>query len=289
MTREIITLTPAHAEELLKTNYEKQRRLSVGYAATIARDIVNGKWNGKLANNAIIISDTGKLLDGQHRCKAVIIADKPIEIEVVRGMPEEWFNMIDGGKPRSAVDFVNTKYRNKVTALARFAVCVKAGMPIATAVNGRTKNFNKHSVQATRSEVLEEVRNNEELLVKLCEYANSIRSAFYGGNATAYADALYLIAYECDFNNLGVIKLFVDELTKDYSEFAIVNDGKKRIARKIMSAKVSRTTVHNEELITIILAIFDKLNDGGALPTRTEYIKNRYNAMIKSKCQEAIQ
>jgi hypothetical protein len=103
---EFVTLTPALAHLLLQSNISN-RKISQANAEAIRADILAGRWlfNGE----SISVSDTGKLLDGQHRCDAVIQTRVSIPATISFGAPDEARFTIDIGKPKSAANFLHMK------------------------------------------------------------------------------------------------------------------------------------------------------------------------------------
>ncbi len=93
-------ITPQIAAELLKTNTEN-RPLSANTVGGYARQMQDG-W--MLTGETIIVSKTGILLNGQHRCQACIDANVSFPCLVVFGIDEKAFAMIDHGKRRSHAD-----------------------------------------------------------------------------------------------------------------------------------------------------------------------------------------
>ena len=96
-----ITLTPALAKKLLENN-PANRPLSQPRAKRLAESISRGEW---LANGETIIVDVnGALIDGQHRCLAVVISETPIQTLFVEGVSPEAFATIDSGHARTNSD-----------------------------------------------------------------------------------------------------------------------------------------------------------------------------------------
>lgn len=87
-----MTITPAIAMDMLKHNH-KNRRIIRSHVETFARDIVEGRWAQSI--EPITFSKTGRLLNGQHRLEAVVLADAPIEALVLRGLEEQAFETYD--------------------------------------------------------------------------------------------------------------------------------------------------------------------------------------------------
>lgn len=112
---EIELITPAIAEKYLETN-TNNRRIHKRTVLEYARDMKAGEWIPSPA--MIAFSDTGKLLDGQHRLHAIIEANMPIECYVIRGIPDSSFKVIDNGKKRNKSDTLFIAGYQNVTALA---------------------------------------------------------------------------------------------------------------------------------------------------------------------------
>jgi hypothetical protein len=86
------TISSERAEEYLAQN-RGNRNIVAGHVAAMARDIVHGQW--MFNAQPICFSRGSRLLNGQHRLSAVIEAGQPIEVMVMRGLPEEAFETYD--------------------------------------------------------------------------------------------------------------------------------------------------------------------------------------------------
>lgn len=99
---EKVLLTPEMASRLLEHN-TLNRPLSALHVQRIASQIVDGKW--KFNGDTIKVSCGGDVLDGQHRCWAVMEAKMPIETIIVHGIESDAFTTIDTiRKSRSGSD-----------------------------------------------------------------------------------------------------------------------------------------------------------------------------------------
>jgi len=88
------------AKALLANQVGIQRHISYAKANTYVEAMHNGEWIQSLA--LIHIADTGKLLDGQHRLRAIVDAGKDnIRCLVISGLPESTAAYFDQGRPRS--------------------------------------------------------------------------------------------------------------------------------------------------------------------------------------------
>jgi hypothetical protein len=100
-----VELTPDLAEAFLSRNKNNRTR-SFLLVCRYARDILDGRWehNGE----PIIVANTGELNDGQHRCAAVIHAQRSIITQVTFGVKRETRSTIDIGKKRTVGQHLQT-------------------------------------------------------------------------------------------------------------------------------------------------------------------------------------
>lgn len=98
----IFTITPTVAAAILKDRNPNNRHVSPAKMTQTAHDVANGEF--VLNGEAIIFSNAGKLIDGQHRLYAMLKGAKPITSVVTMGMPPEVRDTVDQGKSRSARD-----------------------------------------------------------------------------------------------------------------------------------------------------------------------------------------
>lgn len=136
-TARLIDLTPALAEELLSKN-PRNRKISKANYAVVKRAIENGEWavNGE----AIKVSENGYILDGQHRCAAVVETGVTIRTFIIEGLPDETQDTMDTGKSRSLGDILSIHGEANATSLAalirKFLIADKYGFKATTANTG---------------------------------------------------------------------------------------------------------------------------------------------------------
>lgn len=119
--RMLITPDIAHAMEAYNTN---NRKLSDSIVVKYAREMSEGRW--KFNTDIIAFSKSGRLLNGQHRIRAVLMADTPILADVGFGYDDDAFDVIDIGKVRNMGDILHiagfgaaTKYETDLAASVR--------------------------------------------------------------------------------------------------------------------------------------------------------------------------
>lgn len=130
-------ITPERAEAYLACN-TNNRRLRRAHVERLASDITADRWvfNG----STIVFNGDGTLLDGQHRLAAIVLANKPVTMTVVRGVSKSAMPTIDANVPRTAADAFTLNgvgYASRVAAGARLLIALRDG---AYSTNRKTSN-----------------------------------------------------------------------------------------------------------------------------------------------------
>lgn len=124
-------ITPSMATNFLNKN-EHNRKLSVRRAGFLAESMVRGEW--QFNGDAIRISTTGRLLDGQHRLKAIELCGIGQRVVLVTELNDESFTTIDIGHARDASQMLAISGETNTAALAAAAKMhlsyKKTGRPI---------------------------------------------------------------------------------------------------------------------------------------------------------------
>jgi hypothetical protein len=191
-TMSVETITVKRAEEYLAAN-RGNRNIVQAHVAAMARDIANGRW--MFNAQPICFSRSGRLLNGQHRLSAVLEAGEPIEVLVMRNLPEEAFETYDKqAKKAPAVDEMFDEFGDKALVSATAVLLWRrelkpAGQPNAT---------------PTAAEIRDVIQLHPDLL-RLRGFA---RKLVRYGRASALAYAAYKILREDA--HLG--EIFLDRL-----------------------------------------------------------------------------
>lgn len=150
-----IELTPTLARILLNRN-DGNRRVSDSLVTSYARDISSDGWafNGE----PVIVSRDGKLNDGQHRCEAVIAADKGIRVILVIGVDRDTNTTLDQGRVRTSGDFLSMEGYAKGNILG-----AAAGMYWQFQTFGVVGTSRGPQHRPTKGEVRRTVHENEDL------------------------------------------------------------------------------------------------------------------------------
>lgn len=94
-------VTPDEARELLKTN-QHNRNLRENVVEKYARDMKAGRWS--LTGEAVKVDWYGNLIDGQHRLHAIVEADVPAPLTIIRNLDPETQAVMDAGARRNTAD-----------------------------------------------------------------------------------------------------------------------------------------------------------------------------------------
>jgi hypothetical protein len=105
MYSKVMTITPAEATLWLDTKNSRNRPISQSTVDRYTQEIKAGRW--ALNGQPVIFSKDQQLLNGQHRLKAIVAANKAIETLVVWGVENEAFDTIDDGNKRSLADVLH--------------------------------------------------------------------------------------------------------------------------------------------------------------------------------------
>lgn len=93
-------ITPSRASEILAhSESQPQRVLADDRVGRFAHDIKAGQW--MVTHQPIALDEDGVLIDGQHRLRAVIRADVPVEMSIAYDVERDTFKVIDTGAARN--------------------------------------------------------------------------------------------------------------------------------------------------------------------------------------------
>jgi len=137
------TITPDMAREYLAANTHN-RPVRHRVVAAYARDIAASKWewNGE----SIKFDRNGVLSDGQHRLLAIVEADTPLKMLVIRGLDPLAQETMDGGAKRTFSDVLKLRGEESYTQLA-------AGVRLIA--SWESGDIRKSNIQFTNTELVE--------------------------------------------------------------------------------------------------------------------------------------
>ena len=130
----VINMTPELASHYLSNN-PLNRPVSQKRVSQFAGMMSAGQW--ALNGETIVISATGRLLDGQHRLAAVVEHGGPVQMLVATGANDSTFSTIDIGAKRSSGQIVGihgVTNSNMTAAAAGILYRLFHGAPVFSAV-----------------------------------------------------------------------------------------------------------------------------------------------------------
>jgi hypothetical protein len=133
---EITQVTPDLASSWLLSNTHNRnlrRKVVTAYAADMASG--NWRWNGE----SVKFSEDDVLLDGQHRLAAIVEANVTLPGLVIRGLPSETQETVDGGARRKFGDVLRLRGERNGSSLAAIVRRVTVWEDGARRVGSKTK------------------------------------------------------------------------------------------------------------------------------------------------------
>lgn len=257
--RRTIELTPELAQHYLNNRYDGQRKLNPGYAASLARDIRAGRWNNDAhAFDPIMCNRKGEMVNGQHRCKAVVDAGKSITVDVLDGIPDDLFKYMDGVKTRNVKQFIKTKNASVVASVGRYANAIESGMHIPTAIYGKVETVgHSTTTSAGRIELLAYIEKHSDHLERCAKEAQRIYDAFgKAGSKGMFASALWTISYLSGYDTWAEVESFVDDIVADTPSHPALASGKTLAVKKIVAQLRDRNRIKPDFWLGWVLAMY---------------------------------
>lgn len=207
-----ILVTPEIAKYAIGLIPNGQRLLRKPRVAAIAADIVRGHWDGAICNPIRISSDL-KLIDGQHRMHAVVLAEKtvPMWIEL-----RESFEHIDECRARNFTDNLGM---SGVANATMTAAVVRAYMfALDARATGRDYGVIQHSSPYSNSRMAEMVNSRPEIFTIVTEALRLVahgRKSMLNPPFTAGSVGAFLLLSLDDCGSHGDQSLWLESIASD--------------------------------------------------------------------------
>lgn len=179
-TFERAALTPELAEKWLGRNHGN-RNLRGGKLNVYTRDMRNGHW--LFTGDTIKFDWDGRMIDGQHRCEAVIASGETIDVLVVRGLDPRVQDVLDVNAARSIADALRFNGYDKYVSIMASAA------PIAMArAEGYLSTADATAQPSiTHSEALEWIAENPSIVNAAALASETYKSLDTLPSSLAYA------------------------------------------------------------------------------------------------------
>lgn len=159
-----VLVTPDLAREWLTRN-QNNRPLKHKHVERLCNSILSGKW--KMTGDPIRFSNTGKLIDGQHRLNAIEKSGVSVMCVVMKDLDEDIFDVIDSGRTRQKSDIISIEF-----PYLSFEVAKILGTSATIAYEYQNELFS-FQVRVEKSELLEFIKSNQKI-IDCAEYAQSL-------------------------------------------------------------------------------------------------------------------
>lgn len=262
---ELVVITPEMATHWLGSMYVRQRKKNVRFAGSYQRSMEEGHW--KTSNDAIVISKSGELLNGQHRLMAVVDNGQPIVAWVLQNASDDMYDIIDNVNARSASQVLNCSNSNDIGAMSKLFVTIDDGVSFATAMRSTTN--------IPRWMVTEYADENMERLQLLVKVSKSVRKQFGTGAGTAYGLAIHVfdVLYD-DFYIQDVTQMTMD------ADITTLN-----LQRAVMRNSASTGRLTKEWVLGSMLKFLEakrESKDVSVYSRQSQYVK-KYEELYRQK------
>lgn len=212
-----VKLTPELAAVWLDSMPEYQRKASDAVVAEYAKDMAEGRWV-EGTGDAFRFNKQGQMIDGQHRCLAVIASGVSIWAIVFEELDDEVYLVLDKGRKRTVADVIGGKNASVRAAIARTLVALSDGVPLASVLSG---NFSRKSNPISATEVAEAAKKKECVVSQISECFMFLKSANNGRFSASVATCLVAYAIEMT-GSIESFAGFCDDLVKPVNERQMV-------------------------------------------------------------------
>lgn len=276
--RGIEEITPTRAAELLKHN-TSNRKMRLAKVRTYAILMKNGMWKAD-SNDAILISENGDVLNGQHRLQAVIEAGIPVAMEVRYGADKDIYKVLDQGANRSVGDYMDEfPYKFSITACARTMASVKRGETLTVALHGQIAG----NAAVPNDWVIEEINTNFDLYQRVAQSAYKFRNTVQYLQTSAFMAAVMVAIYVGKGNE-------VFEFLEDLTSPAPVSNSATLLRDHIMRRKLSGKRTTKKDTTALVLLAYEKYLSGDSVNVMRSDAAMRvfaeYEMMLRMKFEE---
>lgn len=220
-------ITPDYAQKLLDANKDN-RKVSWDRVNHYVREMASGNW--ELNGQPIVVAESGRLLDGQHRLYACVQSRTPFTTLLVTGVSEDSMSTLDTGKSRRAPDILSIlgfKDVNHVAAVSNLAMAYENG-----SLQAAFSSWGRYEPR----EIAEYAQNNP----SICDWSRIGHANAVGiGCVTIAATVGFLLEKHSKVRN--VVPAYTEFLEKVASGLELTNDSPIYHLRKRLEKGVNYT------------------------------------------------
>lgn len=253
ITGRVEIITPDIAKEMLGAN-TNNRNVSRQQVELFARTMAQQDW--KMNGEAIKFSNTGRLLDGQHRLLACVGSGVPFRTLVIRGLPEDTQETMDAGKTRTMANVLELQGRSNTKQLATIARSIYLSEQLG--IEAACTN----SAAPTRSELLRFIEGTPQL-------EDTLRQASTFYTKSNHLMSVSMAALLCwTFNEIDAdaCETFLDLLATG----ANLNEGNPILVLRNTLFDITKRGAHSDRIsrrriVGITIKAWNKWREGGTV------------------------
>jgi hypothetical protein len=272
ITKQLIT--PSIAKKYLEQNINN-RRYSQPVLLRYTADMINNKWKQD-TGECIKISKTGRILDGQHRLKAVILSNCSIYFYVATNIDDSVFDVLDTGKARNSSDcfyVAGIKASNTIPSMISYYNLLKDNKRSGVQINQK----------ATNSNLLEQYYQDELFWDNIARSSNSWYVAFAKILKPSMIGGFYAHFYKLNSNKA---EAFMNQLcTGSEISNSIINLLRNKLMQDKMSPRKMPTTL---KMALIIKAWNHYINNNNVKILKFDTVRDDFPIAIKENIQNII-
>ncbi len=272
-------VTPETASKILENN-TVNRKAKPSMVAFLSEEMRSGRfiYNGE----SIIISETNKLLDGQHRLMGIIQSGIPCYLNIEYGVSDLAMHTIDTGSARTAADVfhINNIENSSTVSCSIRLILEEFGTRSRVGDDKRNGGRKGTKIKISHTEILDFYNRNITQIVEMSEFCRHLYSStikiIVPSQTIAY---LYLFSRN---NNYNMVRTFIREI------YTGVKEGESNAAilvhKKLINDKMSITKMSSREKTNLLLYAFDKYKNNITI----KQMKSRTNTVGFLKFDNAI-
>lgn len=266
MKADVLEITRDVAADWLK-GQRKNRRLKESLVKDIARQIRAGEWeeNGE----SIVFDEHDRLIDGQHRLHAIVMAGMSVVSVVVTKVNGKVFDTIDTGKTRTAADVIGMSggWANETTA--------------ATAVKYLFRYYDQPEF-----ETVPNLTNRE--VLKIAKQYSDVKQSIEFVNRVGIR-ASVLSQPECVFLHYILSAISPGKTTQYLKKIMTGNNITQgsiedRVRARLVDARTTRVEykLNYKQRLGLVIKGFNVLRDG-EMPSKARFVPRRNDKLPRAK------
>lgn len=252
-------ITPDIAEEFLHYN-ESNRGIVKTSLAKIKQDMLSGKF--KENGDSIRFSESGRLIDGQHRLTASVESGCSFWTTVVTGVAEDATRTIDTGKSRSSADVLSMNTDLSSTEAAAIASAIKYIIPHDKNLSWWVNALNS-SKAISNDDVFSWYLSNK---TEMDESFMWIKENQKNGNLLLPKSAILALKFLSSRSDINVSDSFFEKV---FVGIGLKKDETEWVCREVLSQnKNSSRKISQYKLIAMVAKCFNATKKGRVITTK---------------------